>query len=257
MHVFSNVLTYLMKGKISVLDDEKIININFEIFKYLKADDFPELEFFKKHGNVHKPLQMITLFPLHLAVKINVERDSILLNTNITLAEIEQTLKFIELFEDMYQLYVFDKEEFGPKHYEKMVVYQNYVRTLTFSGEFNAREVNLLGTKTTEEALKMYMFTGPKDLYERGIKFGLSNLNQWELEQIYENIKIINLGEPTKKDFVCSINKILNYPYTDFSKHRFSQEKMIKNPVLPSSDIVIEENHNFWIPQTNATEFEI
>jgi hypothetical protein len=55
MHVFSNVIKYLMKGEIAVKDNNgRFIKINFEIFKVLEADEFPELEFFTIHGNTWK-----------------------------------------------------------------------------------------------------------------------------------------------------------------------------------------------------------
>jgi hypothetical protein len=53
-----------------------------------------------------------------------------------------------------------------------------------------------------------YMFKGSKDLYDHGMKFKLSNLNQRELEQIFENIKILNVAKPTKKQFICLKNQI-------------------------------------------------
>jgi hypothetical protein len=43
MHVFANVVKYLMAGQIKVTDQP--ININFKIFTALKADKFLDLEF--------------------------------------------------------------------------------------------------------------------------------------------------------------------------------------------------------------------
>jgi hypothetical protein len=67
----------------------------------------------------------------------------------------------------MYQLFVFNKNEFVPNHYEKMEEYHNYEHTFTFSstGDFDALlegEQTRLGTKTTDETLKIYMFKETK-----------------------------------------------------------------------------------------------
>jgi hypothetical protein len=35
------------------------------------------------------------------------------------------------------------------------------------------------------------------------------------------------MNKPTKKQFICSINQILNYNFTDYSTHKFSKDNMV------------------------------
>jgi hypothetical protein len=88
MHVFSNVIKYL-------LHEKETININFEVFKYYRADEFPELEFLKRFGSVKRPMEMKTLLALDLAFKTNVDYVSLKRYPNITVAELKRTRKFI------------------------------------------------------------------------------------------------------------------------------------------------------------------
>jgi hypothetical protein len=84
-------------------------------------------------------------------------------------------------------------------------MFKNYVETLSFD---NTNQVSM---KITPIALKTIMFSGPIKLHERGIHFRLQHLNQWKLESIFDIIYSFNMNKPTKKQFICSINQILQF----------------------------------------------
>jgi hypothetical protein len=117
MHVFANLIKYLKAGEIAVEKDGELIKINFEIFELLGGDEFPDLDFFKMQGCVQRPTQMKTLSQ-------NIP--------GITFDEILAAQDFVQIFEDMYQLYIFNKKDFKYKHKDKMLEYQKYTDKLPF-----------------------------------------------------------------------------------------------------------------------------
>jgi hypothetical protein len=131
-----------------------------------------------------------------------------------------------------------------------MVQFRNYVKTLSFDDR--RLITNQESMKTTPIALTNFMFTGPIDLFDSGIGFRIKNFNQWELESIFDYIKFFNMHKPTKKEFVCSINQILNYEFNDYSNHKFSKYRLIPDieemPAKPSMSSISVElvslNHN-------------
>jgi hypothetical protein len=222
-----------MLGQIHVNVDGVPIKINFKIFKILRADKFPELVFFEKGTSVQKPTIQKTLFANHLLHKIDTENLELQSTRHgITELEVTQTRKFVDLFEDMYQLLVFNTEIFADIHKNKMVRFRDYVETLKFDeGPLTTLDESI----TTLNALKKSMFTGPITLHENNIKFKLQQLNQWELEAIFDIIKSFTMKKPTKKQFICSLNKILIYEFNDYSNKKFSRDPRI---MIQNTDIM-------------------
>jgi hypothetical protein len=242
MHVFANVIKYLLAGQLKINVNGEQIKINSNILRIYEADDFPDMKFFTRGSSVQKPIHRNTLFDNQLRPKINVDKGKLMQDHNIVESEIREFIKFVTIFEDMYELFFFDNVQFTDIHKDKMIKYKNYVQTLIFS---NLQFAQLEYTKTTSYALKNFLFTVPIHLHDMNINFNLQNLNQWELESIYDNIKKINNQKPTKKQFICTLNQILNFDFIDNSHQKFSKEHMIESPtitpVLSMNDLIIED----------------
>jgi hypothetical protein len=137
MHVFANVIKYLMAGQIKVTVDDQTININFKIFTALKADKFPDLEFFEIGSSVQRPTKRKTLFDNHLLHKITVEHDKLKeASLQIPDSELRETKKFVRIFEEMYQAFFFSNSEiFNFRHKRQMEKFRNYIKTLSFDNK--------------------------------------------------------------------------------------------------------------------------
>jgi hypothetical protein len=225
MHIFFILIRYLKNGKITVLHEGQPININYQVFKILGSEDFPLLDYFKDFGILKRPTKYNTLFGNHHLTWIDREK----LLASIPDPEIEQTLRFVEIMEEIFRLFIRDVE-FGPNHKTKMQEFQAYVNTLSFSSIIEpCIEPRFdLGTSSTANVVKSFLFEGPTQLYDNGVKFNLSFLNQSHLEDIFEIIESLNRTKPNKVQFVNLLNTIINGPFTDVHCNRlFSTENYV------------------------------
>jgi hypothetical protein len=99
-----------------------------------------------------------------------------------------------------------------------------------------------------ETALKNTLFVGLDKLMDKQIDFDLYYLNQWRIETIYDMIKRSSEEhqKPTKKEFVCCLNRILTKEYIDSNKHEQTLSGYIDVPttidyrMLPVNDNILD-----------------
>jgi hypothetical protein len=201
VHVLLNVRTHFLKNLIAVGDTnlEHVSRINLRLG--LANSTYWKMDFFLNGSSSSEP-QYNSLFPpSYISDLFFLRGDVVFLNAYaINLNEINVIIEFVQKLEltfqrmfnsDLYDEIAKTRDEELQTYFDEITILSDYFLPLP-----------------TQIALQETMFATPIRLFEQ-CNFAMTDLNQWHLENVFNQIKKINLGnQPTKKQFMIFLNQV-------------------------------------------------
>jgi hypothetical protein len=214
LHVIARVMAHFNNGNIKLRKNGVDIKINNLFLNDLGLNEFKYLTVWQSGKSIGKPKHYNTLFAQNTLIRMEFRKTEFLRNRNYDEAEYDATYEFVNMFEKIFQFFV-RSGPFEELQHDEAEIYQEYVNNI---------HIDIPDPSITENALKTTLFAGLMKLTRNNINFDLYYLNQWRIETIFDTIKYSSEedNKPTKKEFVCSLNRILKREYIDSNKHELS-----------------------------------